>query len=130
MDEQAGILAQELKENTPCPVCGSLEHPHPAEKSQTAPTKEELDFFRSNEQSVAFEPTIVTDVYKVRSGEWNQLRIWSDANLGNLRKKDLFATNSRLEVVPVGTDFKYQNCWEKKDMSELIEQLKIINGLE
>lgn len=93
------------------------------------PTKEELDFFRS-EQSIAFEPTIVTDVYKVRSGEWNQLRIWSDANLGNLRKKDLFATNSRLEVVPVGTDFKYQNCWEKKDMSELIEQLKVINGLE
>ena len=93
------------------------------------PTKEELDFFR-NEQGLTFEPTIVTDVYKVRSGEWNQLRIWSDANLGNLRKVDLFATNSRLEVVPVGTDFKYQDCWEKENMSELIEQLKIINGLE
>ena len=93
------------------------------------PTKEELDFFHS-EQGLAFEPTIVTDVYKVRSGEWNQLRIWSDANLGNLRKKDLFATNSRLEVVPVGTEFKYQDCWEKENMSELIEQLKVINSLE
>jgi len=92
------------------------------------PTKEELDFFR-NEGLVA-EPTIVTDVYKVRSGEWNQLRIWSDANLGNLRKIDLFATNSRLEPVTVGTDFKYQDCWEKENMSELIEQLKIINELE
>lgn len=50
------------------------------------PTKEELDFF-SSEGGFKFEPTIVTDVYKVRSGEWNQLRIWSDVNLGNLRKK-------------------------------------------
>ena len=93
------------------------------------PTKEELEFFNS-EGGISFQPTIVTDVYKVRSGEWNQLRIWSDVNLGNLRKKDLFATNSRLEVVPVGTDFKYQDCWDKEDMSEMIEQLKVINGLE
>jgi replicative DNA helicase len=93
------------------------------------PTKEELDFF-SSEGGISFQPTIVTDVYKVRSGEWNQLRIWSDVNLGNLRKTDLFATNARLEVVPVGTEFKYQNCWEKEDMSELIEQLKVINSLE
>jgi len=93
------------------------------------PTKEELDFFHSME-GFTFEPTIVTDVYKVRSGQWNQLRIWSDVNLGNLRKKDLFATNARLEVVPVGTEFKYQDCWDKEDMSELIEQLKVINELE
>ncbi|MDE6905141.1 MAG: SMC family ATPase [Lachnospiraceae bacterium] len=28
--EQAGILAKELKEKEPCPVCGAREHPHPA----------------------------------------------------------------------------------------------------
>ena len=93
------------------------------------PTKEELDFFRSME-GFSFEPTMVTDVYKVRSGQWNQVRIWSDVNLGNLRKKDLFVTNARLEVVPVGTDFSYQGVWEKENMSELLEQLKIINELE
>ena len=93
------------------------------------PTKEELDFFNS-EGGISFVPTIVTDVYKVRSGEWNQLRIWSDVNLGNFRKKDLFVTNARLEVVTVGTDFKYQDSWEKENMSELIEQLKVINGIE
>ena len=30
LDEQAGVLAKEkLRENEPCPVCGSLHHPHP-----------------------------------------------------------------------------------------------------
>ncbi|MCR5218538.1 SMC family ATPase [Treponema sp.] len=41
--EQAGILSQELIENQPCPVCGSLDHPSPAKKSGNAPDKEELD---------------------------------------------------------------------------------------
>lgn len=41
--EQAGILAENLKENSPCPVCGSLSHPSPAEKSPNAPTKAEVD---------------------------------------------------------------------------------------
>ena len=43
MDEQAGIIAQELEEGKPCPVCGSLEHPKPAVKAEGAPSKEELD---------------------------------------------------------------------------------------
>ena len=43
MDERAGILAQTLSENSPCPVCGSLTHPAPAQLTQHAPTEEELD---------------------------------------------------------------------------------------
>ena len=33
LDEQAGFLADELKAGEPCPVCGSLEHPHPCERT-------------------------------------------------------------------------------------------------
>ncbi len=41
--EQAGILAEKLQDNEPCPVCGSLHHPKLAEKSQIAPTEQELE---------------------------------------------------------------------------------------
>ena len=41
--EQAGILAEKLQDNEPCPVCGSLHHPKLAEKSQNAPTEQELE---------------------------------------------------------------------------------------
>lgn len=41
--EQAGILAESLKENEPCPVCGSVNHPCIAQKSDTAPSETELD---------------------------------------------------------------------------------------
>ena len=43
LDEQAGIIAETLTEGQPCPVCGSVSHPKKAEKSQNAPTKEQLD---------------------------------------------------------------------------------------
>ena len=43
LDEQAGILAQNLKENIPCPVCGSKNHPLKAVITENAPTKQELD---------------------------------------------------------------------------------------
>lgn len=42
LDGQAGILAQGLREGIACPVCGSTEHPLPAQKLTNAPSETEL----------------------------------------------------------------------------------------
>lgn len=42
LDAQAGILARGLQDGTRCPVCGSLEHPHPAALPEHAPTEDEV----------------------------------------------------------------------------------------
>ena len=46
LNEQAGIIAETLVDNEPCPVCGSTEHPHKACKSVEAPSQAELEQFK------------------------------------------------------------------------------------
>lgn len=43
LDSIAGILAKDLEEEAPCPVCGSKEHPHKAQLAKESYTKDELE---------------------------------------------------------------------------------------
>lgn len=55
LDEQAGILAKNLIDNEPCPVCGSTSHPNPAKQEFNAPTKEELEDLKSKSEKAQEE---------------------------------------------------------------------------
>lgn len=88
------------------------------------PSKEELDFLSNLGLGI---PNIVTDIYKVRSGEWTQVRIWSYVDLGNLRKVDLYMTDSRMEVIDNWEHrYVYEIDWEDNDFGEKQKELNAI----
>lgn len=86
------------------------------------PTKEELSAM-SSAVSEFGEPNLVTDIFKVRSGEWTQVRIWSQMDLGTLRKKDLFVTDERLDPIQ---DFFIRADYEIDDWTD--ETTAKVNG--
>ena len=51
--EQVGIIAETLKENEPCPVCGSIHHPNKATKSEVVYTKEMLNKLKKSVEDKA-----------------------------------------------------------------------------
>ena len=89
------------------------------------PTKEEIDYFAGGGQAI---PNVVTDIYKVRSGEWSQVRIWSIIDLGNLRKEDLYMTDNRMEIIhDYERRYNYEIDWENCDFEE---QVRKVNKIE
>lgn len=46
-------------------------------------------------------PTQVQDIYKVRRGKYNRVRIWSKVDLGTCRTEDLFLTDSEGNEIPI-----------------------------
>ncbi len=50
--EQAGMIAEALEAGKPCPVCGSLSHPHKAEKNNNAPSEAQLIILKENVENI------------------------------------------------------------------------------
>jgi replicative DNA helicase len=90
------------------------------------PSKEELEILQPLTTQRGIMPNIVTDIFKVRSGEYNQVRIWSEVDLGNLRKKDLFMTDARMEVIE---ENGLMLNWEQKNEAEIKAFLKEVEEM-
>ena len=94
------------------------------------PTKEELETLEPITSQYG-KPNLVTDIFKVRSGEWTQVRIWSMMDLGTMKRDDLFITDSRLEVIQdfyTGDEYEISN-WEDEDFAEINRKVAELNGL-
>ncbi len=61
LDDQAGIIAENLHTGEPCPVCGSTEHPKPATKSTEAPTKADLEKLKKSVTKCSDELTAASE---------------------------------------------------------------------
>ena len=69
---QAGWLAQKLQPNTPCPVCGSQEHPQPAVLSEQAPNQEQLKQSQELRRNAAEELTAICTKGDERKKLWER----------------------------------------------------------
>lgn len=77
-------------------------------------------------------PNVVTDIFKARSGEWTQVRIWSIVNLGTMKKRDLFITDSRLEVIDgfFEDDLYEVHAWDDEEYQSILAYTDYLNGKE
>lgn len=72
LSEQAGILASELKDGLPCPVCGSVLHPNLAKKSENAPSEAELKTAKQQSDAALEEAKLLSEKAGKFKGEYNE----------------------------------------------------------
>lgn len=74
LDSQAGVLAQNLKEGEPCPVCGSIEHPRPAKIHSANISEDKLKAARLRAESSRENASQKSRTAGELSGKENALR--------------------------------------------------------
>lgn len=133
---QAGILAENLKENDPCPVCGSLNHPNPAKLGSKKYSKEKLDKLEKNREDIESQKKdLLTNIKEyntiIKEKEKNKEQILNDLNISDkYLKSDNFIKNSRLRIQE-----ELKNLFNIKDKLEnylenLEKEKKFLNKLE
>jgi hypothetical protein len=70
----------------------------------------------------------VLDIFKVRSGQWSQVRVWIKADLGTMRFQDLFVTDSRLEFIDgiLADEHEVYN-WDDESYQKICEEKEKCN---
>lgn len=77
------------------------------------------------------QPNMVTDIFKVRNGEFTQVRIWSLVDLGRMKKRDLFVTDARLDPIEgffdIDDNYEIHN-WTEEEWQNVLGYIKGLNG--
>ncbi len=130
LNEQAGIIAKTLVIGKPCPVCGSIEHPHPAIVNDIAPTESELKKLKKEVENKS-------KIYSELSSQSGQLNGQVE-NISNMFKQavDNFNTqwNENIRVdYPISSDLEsidIGNIYKTNDTYMTIYKLLDITNKE
>ncbi len=115
LDEQAGILASYLKEEEPCPVCGSKIHPNKATKSKLAPTESELERAKNKkEEAETIERKLSEELGILRSRECEQKK-----KIESVQTK----MNMLSELIELKTEIPKQILKVKTDVKQIASSL-------
>ncbi len=107
LDCQAGIIALSLEENTPCPVCGSVNHPSPAGLIDNAVSENELEMLK--------------DGYAAARGRAEELSTAAGTRLAELEKAKEDVRKRQDELFPGGGSDKADAARDelKRDLERL-----------
>lgn len=87
---RAGILASQLQSGVPCPVCGSLDHPHPAAMPQDAVTEEDVEKLRKKaetaRQNKESAGSAAASANTARQSAWSDLLSGAEKILDRIRE--------------------------------------------
>ena len=86
---------------------------------------EELNLLDQVCKNMGVYPNQVTDVYKMRRGKYVDVRIWSYADLGTCRNRDLFITDVNMNIL---SDFEVKTMLlDYDDMGKASDLLALAN---
>ena len=112
LDAQAGLLAETLVDDMPCPVCGSLSHPTKAVKPIDVPKKDELDILQSRLSKANAEATDAS----LRAG-----------NLRGIKKEKTDATVSSIKELLGDIDMNNATDITRSKITELESNIKVLD---
>jgi len=96
LDQQAGILAQSLEVGVPCPVCGSLEHPHIADLPDDSPSQADLEQERTWMQEAADRRDRASaEAHRLQALAEAAEQMLEDMGVSCVREEDLDAAKQR-----------------------------------
>ena len=118
LDSIAGVLASEINEGEPCPVCGSVHHPNKAVLHEGAPTKEQVDRLQKSVQGANEQMQRAGTAANELGGKVNTLRQTVGEYAGRLFGSDDGIIGDTIKQELYGLDEKYaaaMHCKEELD---------------
>lgn len=114
---RAGLLAQELVTGSPCPVCGSKEHPAPALSNVDIPTDAQVDDAAEREQEArdsADAASVEVASLRERFGSARDELARFDNEHGNQKKLEELAAQAKSEQTRARAELDAQKARKRK----------------